>query len=65
MDISIPKAKLCPKSIPEFDEECKDAQIKARRFKKIWKKEGTEESWEAFRLARAEKGRIIAKVKKK
>ncbi len=51
MDISIPKAKLCPKSIPGFDEKCKDAQMRARRLKKIWKKEGTKESWEAFRLA--------------
>ncbi len=25
MDISILKARLCPKSIPGFDEECKDA----------------------------------------
>lgn len=65
IDISIPKARLCPKSIPGFDEECKDHQMRARRLKKRWKKEGTEESWEAFRLARAEKGRIIAKVKKK
>ncbi len=65
MDISIPKARLFPKSIPRFDEECKDAQMKARKLKKIWKKEGTKESWEAFRLARAEKGWIIAKVKKK
>lgn len=44
MDISIPKVRLCPKSISEFDEECKDAQIRARRLKKIWKKEDTEES---------------------
>lgn len=64
-DISIPKARLCPKSIPRFDEECKDAQIIARRLKKIWKKEGTEKNWEALRLTRAEKGRIIAKIKKK
>ncbi len=65
MDISIPKARLCPKSILGFDEECKDAQMRARRLKTIWKKECIEESWEAFRLARADKGRIIANVKKK
>lgn len=34
MDTSIPKARLCPKSIPGFDEECKDAQMRARRLKK-------------------------------
>ena len=65
MDASIPKAKFCPKSIPGFDENCKDAQMRARRLKKVWKKEGTEDSWEQFRLARAEKGRVIAKAKKK
>lgn len=34
MDISIPKARLCPKSIPGCDEECKDAQMRARKLKK-------------------------------
>lgn len=65
MDAYIPKARLCPRSVPAFDKDCKDAQMRARRPKKIWKKEGTEETWEAFRLARGEKGRVIAKVKKK
>ena len=62
---AIPKARLSPKSVPGFDEECKEMQMKARRLKKIWKKEGTVESWEEFRLARAEKGRVIAKAKRK
>ena len=62
---AIPKARLSPKSVPGFDEECKETQMKARRLKKIWKKEGTIESWEEFRLARAEKGRVIAKAKRK
>ena len=56
IDVSTPRARLCPRSVPGFDEECKGAQMRARRLKKIWKKEGTEESWEEFRLARAEKG---------
>lgn len=65
IDASIPLSRLCSKSVPRFDESCKDAQMKARRPKKIWKKEEKEESWEEFRQARAEKGRIIAKAKKK
>ena len=65
MTLAIPKARLSPKSVPGFDEECKEMQMKARRLKKIWKKEGTEESWEDFRIARAEKGRVIAKAKRK
>ena len=40
MDISIPKVRLYPKSIPGFHEDCKNAQIRARRFKKTWKKDG-------------------------
>lgn len=61
----IPKAKLCARSILGFGEDCKDAQMGTRRLKKIWKKKGTEDSWEAFRLARAKKSRVITKVKKK
>ena len=63
--LAISKARLCPKSVPGFDEECKKIQIKAKRLKKIWKKEKTEESWKNFQLAQAEKRRIIAKAKKK
>ena len=65
MTLAIPKARLSSKSVPGFDEECREIQMKARRLKKIWKKEEIEESWEDFRLARAEKGRIIAKAKRK
>ena len=39
--------------------------MKAKKLKKIWKKESKEDSWEAFRLAWAEKSQVIAKVKKK
>ena len=35
MDASIPRSKLCARSIPGFDEDCKDAQMRARRLKKI------------------------------
>ncbi len=32
---AIPKARQSPKSVPGFDEECKEMQMKARRLKKI------------------------------
>ena len=51
MNLAISKAKVSPKSVPGFDEKCKEVQMKARRLKKIWKREETEESWENFRLA--------------
>ncbi len=63
--LAIPKARLSPKSVPGFDKECKETQMKAGRLKKIWKKEGTIESWKEFRLARAEKSRVIANAKRK
>ncbi len=63
--LAILKARISPKSVPEFDEKCKETQMKARRQKKIWKKERTVESWKEFQLAQAEKGRDIAKAKKK
>ena len=44
IDAPIPRSKLCTRSILRFDEDCKDAQMKAKRLKKIWKKEGTEDS---------------------
>ncbi len=62
---AILKASLFPKSVERFDEGCKEIQMKTRRLKKIWKKEKTEKSWEYFRLAQAEKRRVIAKAKKK
>lgn len=44
IDASTPRARLCPRSVPGLNKKCKDAQMRARRLKKIWKKEGTEES---------------------
>ena len=44
MTLAISKARLSPKSVTEFDEECKEIQMKARKLKKIWKKEKTEKS---------------------
>lgn len=55
IDASIFKAKLCTRSIPGFDKDFKDAQMRIKKLKKIWKEKGTEDSWEVFRLARAKK----------
>ncbi len=62
---AISKARPSLKSVSGFDEECKKTQMKVRRLKKIWKKEGTVKNWEELRLARVEKGQVIAKAKKK
>ncbi len=63
--MAILKARLSPKSVTGFDEKCKETQMKARRLKKIWKRETTVESWKEFWLAWAKKRWVIAKAKKK
>lgn len=55
IDTSISKAKLCIRSILGFDKDCKDAHMRIKKLKKIWKEKGTEDSWEVFRLAQAKK----------
>ena len=65
MNVSILKSKLCVRFIPRFDEDCKNAQMRAIKLKKIWKKEDINHSWEVFKLAQAKKGRVIVKLKKK
>lgn len=64
MNVFIPKARLCSKSIPRFDKDYKDAQIEIRRLKKIWNKKAIKEIWETFKVACEEKCEVIAKVKK-
>lgn len=39
IDVSTSGARLCPRMVPRFDRKCKDAQMRARKLKKIWKKE--------------------------
>ena len=63
--LAIPKVRLSPKSVLQFDEQCKKTQIKTRKLKKIWKIEETVEILDEFRLAQAERGWVIAKAKKK
>lgn len=65
MTFAIPTTRLSSKSVSRFDEEFKEIQMKTRKLKKIQKKAETEESWEDFRVARAEKRRVIAKAKRK
>ena len=65
MTLAISKARLSPKSVPGFNQECKKIQMKVKKLNKIWKKKETKESWEDFRITRAEKGRVIVKAKRK
>lgn len=44
IDVSTSRARLYPRLVLGFDKECKGAQMRARRLKKIWRKKGIEES---------------------
>lgn len=60
-----PLIKISHRSKPEFDQECKEAQVKARRLRKIFNRIGTEEAWEDYKIACSEAGYIIKKTSKK
>lgn len=59
---STPFLNFLSQSRPGFTKECKEAQQRARRLKKEWKKNPTLETWEAFRSARNFKGTLIKKA---
>lgn len=65
IEIFTPIVKICFRSKPGFTLECKEAQIKARRLRKIFNRLGTEEAWEEYRAARLEAGYIIRKASQK
>lgn len=64
MNMSTLKQQLCAQSISGFDEDCKEAQMQARRLKKIYNQNPSVENWEKYRVARAVKGRLINKKKR-
>lgn len=65
VEISTPMVKICSRSKPGFTLECKEAQMKARRLRKIFNRLGTEEAWEEYRASRLEAGYIIRKTSRK
>lgn len=64
MNMSTLKQQLCAQSISGFDEDCKEAQMQARRLKKIYNQNPSVENWEEYRVARAVKGKLINKKKR-
>ncbi len=65
VEISTPMVKMCSKSKPGFTLECKEAQMEARRLRKIFNRLGTDEAWEEYRAARSQAGYIIRKASQK
>jgi hypothetical protein len=62
IEILTSKARPCERSIPEWTQECKDAQMMARRLRRIYQRTQSERDWEAYREARNYKTRIIEKT---
>jgi YD repeat-containing protein len=62
IEASTPKAKPSPRSIHGWTEECKAAQMTARRLRRRFQRTRLEADWEAYRQARNYKGRLIKKT---
>ena len=54
--------KICANSKTDFNEECKEVQMRAWRLKKAWKANLCKQTWEEFRAARNYKGKLIKKA---
>lgn len=64
IEASTPRKRTGPNrsKTPGFTAYCKEVQMETRRLKRINSEEHTEESWEAYRIARNRKGRVIKKA---
>ena len=59
---STPLKRWSPRARAGWTTECKEIQLETRRLKRQNGRVQTEESWEAYRTARNQKGRIIRKA---
>jgi YD repeat-containing protein len=59
---STPLKRWSPRARAGWTTACKEIQQKARRLKRQNSREHTEESWEAYRTARNQKGRMIRRT---
>jgi hypothetical protein len=62
IDYSTPLKRRSPRARAGWTTECKEIQLKARRLKRQNSRLHTEESWEAYRIARNQKGRMIRRA---
>ena len=62
VEASTPMAKPSKKSTLGFTQECKDAQMTARRLRRKYQRTRLQSDWEAYRQARNHKGRLIKKT---
>ena len=60
-----PESRVCPRSVPGWTPEIKEAQMQARRLRRRYQELRTEQTWEEYREARNLKGRLIKKLLRK
>jgi exonuclease III len=62
IDASTPCSNPCPRSVSGFGEECKDICRNVQQLRRQWQQTRLEDDYEAYRVARNEKGRLIKKL---
>jgi ribonuclease HI len=62
IDASTPWSNPSPRSIPGFDQECKDICTEVQQLRRRWQRTRLEDDYEAYREARNRKGRHIQKI---
>lgn len=59
---TVPTTKPATWHTPGFTGECKEAVQETQRLRRVWQRERTEEAWEAYRVARNQKGNLIQRT---
>ncbi|CRG90417.1 putative RNA-directed DNA polymerase from transposon BS [Talaromyces islandicus] len=62
IDASTPWSNPSPRSIPGFDQECKDRCREVQQLRRRWQRTRQDEDYEAYQQARNKKGRHIRKT---
>ncbi|KAJ6439009.1 reverse transcriptase [Purpureocillium lavendulum] len=62
IEAGVPHCHMTPRSRPGWNEECSAALAETKRLRRIYSRDHTEESWEAYRLSRSKKKRLIGRT---
>lgn len=59
---STPEARICPRSIPGFNDDCRNAIQEVKRAQRRWKNWGGDEYWEELLQAKRHRKKCISKA---
>lgn len=65
IEASTPWSNPSPRSIPGFDQACKDICTEVQQLRRRWQRTRQDDDYEAYRQARNRKGRLIQKTLRK